>query len=98
MAKSIREQALGAIAAALASTGTPAATVTRSQLDQLKQAQLPWYDVTPGPMKITEEDNASVECTLEVKVRAIVDAGLAEGETPSAVVTIDDSALDPLYV
>jgi len=99
---SIREQVLLTTKTALGSAGTPAATVTRSQLDQIKQESLPCYDITPGEEKVEDPgeygDHESVTRTLPVTVRAIVDAGAAEGEDSDPTIDLDDSALDPFYV
>lgn len=96
---SIRELALRAIVAALGSQGSPAANVYRSKLDQITQANLPCYDVTPGEIKLMEMERLAVECTLPVTVRAIVDAAAAEGDVPGGQLSsVDDSALDPFYV
>ena len=98
---SIREQALQAIKAALASDGTPAATITRAQLDQIQQVSLPCYDVVPGDEKVEDQgvfgDHQSVTRSLTVMVRAVVDAGTAEGEDGDTSVQVDDSALDDFY-
>lgn len=99
---SIREQALQATKAALGSTGTPAASVFRSRLDQIEDTSLPCYDITPGDEKVEDPgefgDQESVTRTLPVTVRAIVDAGAAEGEDADPTIAVDDSALDPFYV
>jgi hypothetical protein len=100
---SIREQVLLAVVTALAATGTPATGgVFRSQLDQLQQSQLPCYDVSPGGEKLAEDgefsDNESVTRNLTLMVRAVVDAGTAEGEDADPTKAVDDSALDPLYI
>jgi hypothetical protein len=100
---SIREMVLAAVVTALGATGTPATGgVFRSQLDQLRQSQLPCYDVSPGEEKITDEgdfgDHESITRKLPIMVRALVDAGTAEGEDANPAINVDDSALDPFYV
>lgn len=100
---SIREQVLVAVVAALSAGGTPAtAGVFRSQLDQIRQAQLPCFDVSPGEEKISDEgdfgDHESITRKLSIMVRAMVDAGSAEGEDANPTITVDDSALDPFYI
>lgn len=99
---SIREQSLRQIIAQLKVSGSPAQHVFRSKLDQIEQSQLPCFDVSPGDEKIEDPgsygDHGSVTRTLEVSVRALIDAA-CEGEArgvPGA--EIDDSALDPFYV
>lgn len=100
---SIREQVLLAVVAALTATGTPATGgIFRSQLDQLRQSQLPCYDVSPGEEKVSEDgefsDHESVTRKLPIMVRGLVDAGAAEGEDGDPSVNVDDSALDPFYI
>ncbi len=98
IALSVRELGLRAIVAALGATGSPASGVSRSRLDQIKQTELPCYDITPGEEKLEDEgsygDHNSVTRTLPVAVRALVDASAQEGSPNS----VDDSALDPFYV
>ena len=93
---SIRELALRAVAAALASAGTPAQGVSRSRLDTIKQSELPCFDITPGEEQINDPgefgDRTAVTRTVPVAVRAVVDAGDLLDQQP------DDSALDPFYV
>lgn len=100
---SMREQTLVAVAAALSAVGTPATGgIFRSQLDQIRQSQLPCYDISPGEEKVADPgdfgDHASVTRKLSVLVRAMVDGGAAEGEDGNPTLTVDDSALDPFYV
>lgn len=101
---SIREQVLQEIKTRLGSTGTPADKVTRSQLDQIqfRAGFQSAYDITPGEETIEDPgrygDQESVTRTLPVMVRAILDAGTAEGEDADATVDVDDSAFDPYYV
>ena len=91
---SIREQILEAIRAKLAGSGTPATGgAFRSRLDQIDDSELPCFDVSPGEEKITEAERNSVLRKMDFIVRAIVDAGQAEGGA-----VVDDSALDPFYV
>ncbi len=99
---SIREQAIRQVIAQLGFPGSPAQSVFRSKLDQIEQPQLPCFDVSPGDEKIedpgTYGDHGSVTRTLDVSVRALIDAA-CEGEArgvPGA--EIDDSALDPFYI
>jgi hypothetical protein len=60
------------------------------------------YDVSPGEEKVADHgdygDQESVTRTLTVVVRAVLDAGEAEGEDTDPAVEIDDAALDPFYV
>lgn len=94
MSQSLREQILEAARAALGSNGTPATGGSfRSRLDQINQTELPCFDLSPGEEKVQDAERGTVERTLAFAVRAIVDAGSAEGG-----VAVDDSALDPFYV
>jgi hypothetical protein len=101
---SIREQVLQVVQSRLGGQGSPAANVFRSKLDQIVQADLPCYDVTPGDEKVDGNggwsDRESETRTLQVVVRAIMDATTQEtGDDPALVgVLIDDSAFDPFYV
>jgi hypothetical protein len=100
---SIREQVLETMKVALGGVGTPAAGgVFRSHLDQIAPQKLPSFDITPGEEKIEDPgefgDEESITRTLLVMVRALVDAGDAEGEDEDPTVQVDDSALDPFYV
>lgn len=96
---SIREQVLRRIVVLLRAPGSPSgANAFRSRLDQIVQADLPCYDISPGDLKLEELEKSSILCTLPVKVRAIVDAAFAEGDVEGQQVNVDDSALDPFYV
>lgn len=101
---SIREQALLATKTLLEAAGSPASKVTRSRLDQIEfTADIrSIYDITPGDEKVGDMgdfgDHESVTRTLPVTVRAILDAGTAEGEDADPTIESDDSALDPYYV
>ena len=74
----------------------------RSRLDQIGPYDLPCYDVSPGVEKVADAgefgDHGSVTRTLQIMVRAIIDAGCAGDaeEQPEAV--IDDAGLEPFYV
>jgi hypothetical protein len=100
--KSIREQALCQVIELLNVEASPAQNVFRSKLDQIEQSQVPCFDVSPGDEKMDDPgefgDHGSITRTLEVSVRALIDAA-DEGralDVPDAI--IDDSALDPFYV
>lgn len=99
MSKSVRELALLAIVEALGADGTPATGgVFRSRLEQIGEADLPCFDVSPSEEKIDDPgefgDHGSVTRKLTVMVRALIDAATQEpGQT-----AIDDSGLDPFYV
>ena len=103
-ASSVREQVLQAVASRLGGEGSPAKNVFRSRMDQISQNDLPCYVVVPGDedSRVGGDyaDRESVSRTLQVSVRAIVDAATQQtGDSPElSGVEIDDSSLDPFYV
>ena len=100
---SIREQAIRTVMALLVDSSSPATGgVFRSRMDQVSGLDLPCFCVLPGAEKVTDAgefgDHGSVTRTLQIMVRAIIDAGCTGDAEEQPEALVDDAGLEPFYV